>query len=245
MMSPWEQTRVQWWGSAFCLAVAGLLGVWSVAKLAIWATGGEPVAASVASRGEGPAMPAVAELMSGYKERAELLKKEGHFKPKPGPPPKPKRCMGIVGDRAFIDGKWVKVGDKVGPAAEVLAIEATFVKLRWREEEIILAPIKAAGGGGRSKRGHGRPRRPPKRPTMRPGPVPAEPPQPAVVAAPSGEDPFAWLGVALTAEQRAKFLRIWNTMSDEHKDKAKEEWGRMSSEEKKKAIESLSRVPMD
>lgn len=235
MMRTKESER---WASAGCLAVAAFLGMLTVAKLAVWAGGGPAAAQQALQEVSAGTLPCLEELMAPYKEQAESLKKEHHFKPPSPPPPKPQRCMGIAGDKAFIDGKWVKVGDKVG-IAEVLAIEPTSVKLRWQEEEITLSPMKAAGGGGGPPRG---PKGPPGPPMMKPGPMPAGPPHPAPVAA-EGEDPLAWLGVTLTPGQRERFLAIWNSMSDEQKAEAKQRWSQMPQEQKQQMVEAMSRGP--
>lgn len=80
------------------------------------------------------------------KEVAEALKTKNLIAPPP-PETHPIRAVaGILGNEALINGKWHKVGDKVGEA-EILAIEATSVKVSWKGKESVLAPMGGAGGG--------------------------------------------------------------------------------------------------
>jgi len=77
--------------------------------------------------------------------------------------PKPKRknpvsgVSGIFGDSAFVNGKWCKVGDKVGDA-EVILIEPTYVKIKWDDKEHTYAPLMAMESSS-SKDDKSRPRR--------------------------------------------------------------------------------------
>lgn len=81
------------------------------------------------------------------KEVAEALQKKNLIAPPP-PEQNPVRAVaGILGNEALINGKWHKVGDKVGEA-EILAIEPTFVKVTWKGKESRLAPLGSPGGGG-------------------------------------------------------------------------------------------------
>ena len=83
------------------------------------------------------------------REVADELKKKNLFAP---PPPKRnpvKGVSGILGDEALINGKWYKVGDKIGDA-KVVAIEPTCVKIEWEGKETVHAPISAASSSGAS-----------------------------------------------------------------------------------------------
>ena len=72
-------------------------------------------------------------------------------------PPKPKqhpvsKVFAILGDEALINGKWYKVGDKVGDA-KIIAIGPTQVKVEWQDKEKMFSPfdIKSAPGPGSTK----------------------------------------------------------------------------------------------
>ncbi|MHC4742368.1 MAG: hypothetical protein ACYS8Z_10670, partial [Planctomycetota bacterium] len=102
---------------------------------------------------------------------ANAIKKENLFVPVP-----PKRhpvsaVLGIMGAEALINGKWYKVGDRIGDA-KVIAVEPTQVKIEWDGNEKWFAPIASTGGsqggpsGGRGpgSRGPGRDSERPSRP---------------------------------------------------------------------------------
>ncbi len=81
------------------------------------------------------------------KEVAEALKTKNLIAPPPPETNPISEVSGIMGQEAYINGQWRKVGDKVGEA-EILAIEPTFVKVTWKGQESTLAPFEATGGGG-------------------------------------------------------------------------------------------------
>jgi len=79
----------------------------------------------------------------------EALKKKNVFAS-----PEPRRhpvsaVSGILGDEAFINGTWYKVGDKIGDAT-VVAIDPTVVKIEWDGKETSFAPISAVTIGSAS-----------------------------------------------------------------------------------------------
>jgi hypothetical protein len=85
---------------------------------------------------------------------AEALKKKNLFSP-PSPKQHPiQSVLGIFGDEAFINGKWYKVGAKVGEA-KILAIGADSVTAEWEGKEKVFHPIDGSGesapGGPRSR----------------------------------------------------------------------------------------------
>ena len=99
-------------------------------------------------------------------ESADALKQKNLFMPTPKP--SPPTVAGILGDAAFINGKWCKAGESAGDV-KIIAIGATEVQVEWQGKEMTLAPIKTPGSGP-----SGPPQRPP--PTkMRPGHQPASP----------------------------------------------------------------------
>ncbi|MHC4461173.1 MAG: hypothetical protein ACYS30_07025 [Planctomycetota bacterium] len=87
------------------------------------------------------------KYLAESKAIADELKKKNLFAP---PPPKKhpvNQVSGILGDEVLINGKWYKVGDKVGDA-KIVAIEPTQVRIEWDGKEKVFAPISAASSGG-------------------------------------------------------------------------------------------------
>jgi len=173
------------------------------------------------------------------KTLADEVKKKNMFAP---PPPKKhpaSQVSGILGSEVLINGKWYKVGDKVGDA-KILAIEPTQVKIEWDGKEKYFAPIVAASvppdnketkkpiAGEKKKR---RPRRKGRRGRRRR-------PQSEAVNAPTENDSLAWLGVKLSPEMREKFLERWNQLSDDEKEQAKDQWSDMSEDQKQQAVDA-------
>jgi hypothetical protein len=72
---------------------------------------------------------------------AEDLKENNLFWPSPKGHPV-KAVLGIFGDEAYIDGKWYKVGAKVGDA-EIIAIDATSVTTEWEGKKKVFRPVDA------------------------------------------------------------------------------------------------------
>jgi hypothetical protein len=68
------------------------------------------------------------------KEMAEELKKKNLFAPPPKKQNPVKGVSGIIVPKALINGKWHKVGDKIGDA-EVMEIEPMSVKVKWEGKE--------------------------------------------------------------------------------------------------------------
>ncbi len=84
----------------------------------------------------------VEERLAGSKAIATELKQNNLFAP---PPPKEhpvKAVSGIMGDEVLIGDRWYKVGDRVGDA-NIVAIEATLVRIAWDGSEKTFAPIDA------------------------------------------------------------------------------------------------------
>jgi len=74
------------------------------------------------------------------KETAEEFKKGTLFVPPPAKPKQPIKEVQIVGDSVLINGKWYKVGDKVGDA-EILAIGPTYIRFTWQDKEFTVSPF--------------------------------------------------------------------------------------------------------
>ena len=86
--------------------------------------------------------------LAGSMEIADALKKRNLFVP-----PDPKRhpvsvVAGIMGDEAFINDQWHKVGDMIADA-KVVAILPTQVRIEWEGRETTFAPISATSAAAR------------------------------------------------------------------------------------------------
>ena len=136
--------------SVSLLCVSGLLGVLITAKLGsffVTSARMEKLVEDVVAQSKPDANDAK-EYLAKFKEVAEELKKKNMFAP---PPPKPgwpvSQVQGILGNMAFINGNWRKVGDEIG-GAKVLEIKPAYVKVVWEGKEKIFSPfdIKDAGG---------------------------------------------------------------------------------------------------
>ena len=168
------------------------------------------------------------------KEIVDELKKKNLFAP---PPPKKhpvSQVPAIFGDEALINGKWYKVGDKVGDA-KIVAIESTCVRIEWEGKEKVFYPFDVKSAPERKEKktvvekARGK----------RKGARVRKPKEEKVSAASEEEDPLAWMGVKLSPALRAKFLERWNKMSDEEKEKVKEQWSKMSDEQKQQTVDSM------
>ena len=175
--------------------------------------------------------------LADAKAIADALKKKNVFAP-----PEPRRhpvseVSGILGNEAFINGKWYKAGDKIGDAT-VVAIDPTIVKIEWDGKEKVFAPIAAAIVGGPAKK---KSKQPVAEKKAGRSDVVAKPVQGKVMTAPAEEDVLAWIGVKLSDKLRSKFLEKWNGLSEEEKAEAKTKWKSMSGEQKKQVVEGMER----
>jgi hypothetical protein len=170
------------------------------------------------------------------KEMAEELKKKNLFAPPPKKENPVKGVSGIILPKALINGKWHKVGDKIGDA-EVLEIGSTFVKIKWEGKEKVFRVFDFKSPDKPKKEEKVVKKRERKK-KVETAPGPAEE---KVEAEPVEDDPLAWIGVTLSPELRAKLLEKWNSMSDDDRQKMKERWSSMSDEQKEQAVESMEK----
>ena len=178
----------------------------------------------------------VEKHLAKSKAIADGLKKKNLFAP---PPPKQhpvKQVSGILGDEVLINGKWYKVGDKMGDAI-IVAVEPTLVKIEWEGKEKVFAPISAVSAPEPKK-------------VVAKAVVKKEKPKKVEKAVEekaetvSAEDPLAWMGTDLPPKVREKFLEHWNMASDEEKQQMKEQWNNMPEDQKRQAIEAMNRMDM-
>ena len=217
------------------LCVSGVLGVFILVKLGSFFV--------TSARMEGLVEGVVAQskpdpndakgYLTKFKEVADELKKKNMFAPPPSKPGWPvKQVQGILGDAAFINGNWHKVGDDIG-GAKVLEIRPTYVKIVWEGKEKIFSPfdIKNAPEPEKAKKAVAKKAKPENKV--------AEKPKEEKVATASEEDPLAWMGVELSPKLRAKFIEKWNEMSDEEKEQMKEQWNKLSDEQKEEHVKQM------
>lgn len=159
------------------LAIAVLLGVLTVAKATsfyIASARAERIVRQATEWGR-PDTNAVDSHVARSRLIAEDLKKKNIFWPSPPREHPVKAVLGIFGDEAYIDGKWYKVGAKIGDA-KILAIDAASVTTEWDGKKTVFQPIDAevspAPGG---------PKPGPERPAPRPGAAGGERPDRVVV----------------------------------------------------------------
>jgi len=159
--------------------------------------------------------------LAGLKDIADALKKRNLFVP-----PEPRRhpvneVFGILGNEAFINDGWRKVGDMIGDA-RVVAIEPTQVKIEWDGQTKYFAPLTATGSGSPSGPG-GRPGRG-DRGEGGGGPGPG-----AVVAGPDGGPGRGGFG-DLSEEQKAEMKARFEGMRDRFSNMSPEERDRFRGE---------------
>jgi len=229
------------------IILAAVIMAWTLARVAaafLTAQSNPEITSALLAQNQ-PDPNRLKEHLTHYQQCADALQKKNLFAEPPEPPQPPKQCAAILGDEAFIDGKWVKVGDTVGAGAKIVAIEAALVKLDWNGKEITLAPIKVATSSSPEPSRSNSPA-PPRREKTKPpspenhNPKPAEPPPVAQEQPVQQDDPLAWLGVEIPASVREKIIQMLNMMSDEQKEKFKEQWAKMPDEQKQQAVEAWS-----
>jgi len=129
--------------STSLLCASGILGVLILVKLgSFFATSAKMerlVEEAVAQNKQDP--NDTKNYIARFKEVADELKKNNMFAP---PPPKPgwpvSQVQGILGDTAFINDGWRKVGDEIS-GAKILEIGCTYVKIVWEGNEKIFYPF--------------------------------------------------------------------------------------------------------
>ena len=139
------------------LAIAMLSGVLTVAKVTgffIASARAERIVKQATARSK-PDPNIVESQVTKSKLITEDLKKENLFSTSPKEHPV-KAVLGILGDEAYIDGKWYKVGARIRDA-KIVAIDAASVTTEWEGEKKVFCPIDADApptqGGPKSRPG--------------------------------------------------------------------------------------------
>ncbi|MHC4754737.1 MAG: hypothetical protein ACYTBP_06295 [Planctomycetota bacterium] len=172
------------------------------------------------------------KYLSRSKERAEELKKKNLFVPPQKKKHPVNKVTAIMGDEAYINGKWYKAGAKVGDA-NIVEIEATYVKIVWQGKEKKFAPFDVKTPAAPEKKEKPKVKAKPKEMKVEKKTVEK------VVEVVVEEDPLAWMGVKLSAKLRAILLEKWNEMSDEQKQQWKDKWNSMTDEQKEQTVEQM------
>ena len=159
----------------------------------------------------------VEKHLADSKAIADDLKKNNLFVP---PPPKQhpvKEVMGILGNEAIINGKFYKVGDKIGDA-KIVAIDTTQVRIEWDGKEKVFAPIGAVASSAPGPRRPGRP-------------------DMAARAGGSGREGAAMVVVGRGGRQsgRGRF----GSLSEEERERMRERWMNMSEQERQEFRERM------
>jgi hypothetical protein len=165
------------------LAIAALSGVLIVAKAAgffIASARAERIVRQAAAWST-PDTKAVENQAAMSRVIAEHLKTNNLFWPSPKEHPV-KAVLGIIGDEAYIDGQWYKVGARIKDA-KIVAIDAASVTTEWDGKKTVFRPIEAE-----SSAAPGGPPSEPDRPAPQPGATPGE--RAGMVAVPSGAPPM-------------------------------------------------------
>ena len=177
---------------------------------------------------------------------ADDLKRNNLFKPVAQRDCPIKQVSGIMGSEVLIKGQWYKAGDKVDGAI-IVAVEPSYIKVKWEGGEKILAPAEAASVQNRqiqaAAKKSGAIEARPENQTQ--GAVADSQPQTIGEAAQNRDDQLAWLGVELTAEQRQKAESIWNRVPQQTKEMIRQQWSMMSEEERIRSLQQLDQMPVD
>lgn len=225
--------------SLLLVAAAVLLGTSTFAKvMAFYVERGRMQGVAGWNRAESDPNT-MTDCLGEAKKVADAIKQKNLFIKEPPKENPIKQVDGILGNEAFIAGKWYKAGEKVGDAT-IVEICPTFVKVQWDGKMTNVAPIGAAESS--------RPSPPPaaKEPAKE---TPAETPKAETKAAAAPvkavevveEDPLGWLDVRMSPRLRAMLMEKWNGASDEEKARAKEEWNKMSDSDKQRIVDEMEK----
>ncbi len=171
-----------------------------------------------------------------YRDFANEIKENNLFVPKKPKQNPAKNITGILGREILINDRWYKVGDKVGDA-EILAVEPTRVKVRWKDKEEYFSPLGAVTAAAPRQMTKGSLIKKSEKNSRIATPQNRTIDQQAVIVQ-QQNDPLAWLGVDIPEHLRAKFLEKWNSLSDEEKEQAKEQWNSLSDDQKQQAVQA-------
>jgi hypothetical protein len=236
-------SRNSWKTASVALGAAALLlGAFTLVKAMslAWGTGrAQGLVRSAVSRSHADPNSVQRHLQEA-KSLADTLKQKNLFIKRPPKENPVKQVNGILGSEVLIGDKWYKEGEKVGDA-RIVAIMPTEVKVAWDGKETTFAPMAA---GSAAPAPPGPPAAGPKKEASPASPKPAPTAQVAAAPpapAPAPEDPFAWVGMSLSPQLKAKLLERWNQLSQEEQEAWKQRWNGMSEEQKRQTVDSLEK----
>ena len=135
-------------------AFAAILILTKVATLSAASARAEELVREAITNGKADAKT-LEEQTAKSKALADELKRNNLFAPAPPKQHPVKGVSGILGNEVLINGRWYKVGDKIGNA-KVACIEPTRVKIEWEGTQKIFTPMGESGseeqGGPRRSR---------------------------------------------------------------------------------------------
>jgi hypothetical protein len=219
-------------------AAAVLLGAWACAKVAGFYVqrGLMQSVLTVEKRQRDP--NGLKDSLGAAKKTADTLKQNNLFVKTPPKTNPVRQVDGILGDEAFISGKWYKVGDKIADA-KIVAIGATKVEIEWDGKKTSFAPMAAASAGPPTPPPTAGP---PKPEAARSAPKPPEVKAAKAEAPAVEDDPLAWMGIKLSAKARAKLLEEWNKASPEDKEKGKQMWNSLPDDQKQQYVQMMENM---
>lgn len=150
----------------------------------------------------------VREAVPAVADRIKPLQDKNPFAPKPPKPTAPQATQ-ILGDAAFFQDKWVRVGEEIN-GAKVVAVDSISVTLLWEEKEIKQYPFERKpeeGGPGGPNGGR------PSRPAPDSGQRPASRPSPEGFGDFGGRPPWA-----MSPEERSQMRQRFEQMTPEERE---------------------------
>lgn len=133
------------------LAIVALSGVLTVTKVMgffIYLTEAENIVKQAVAQSESDPN-VVKTIIAKDNPLVDKLKKNNLFSP---PPPREnpvKAVLGIFDDEAYINGKWYKVGARIGDA-KIVAIDTASVTTEWEGKKKVFYPVDAESSSGPS-----------------------------------------------------------------------------------------------
>ena len=156
-----------------------------------------------------------------HKDTAQELKKASLFNPlKKAPKPQLPVCTSILGDRAFVNGKFYSVGQEIN-GAKLLAVGANEITIMWEDKETKLIPFSVSNLTAEQKRA--KPNQP------KSGPQSGQPKGAVVVSSQPMRRPPDRGG-----EQRGGSRGPMGGMSSEQRQQMVEKYKRMSPDEQRR-----------
>lgn len=200
----------------------------------------QSIVSQAAEKGS-PDPEAARENLAKFTELANTIKKENLFVPPVAKRNPVSTVSGIMGNETLIDEKWYKVGDKISDA-EIVAVEPTFVKVKWDGKETTFAPISAIVAetpsvvakkvdAGEAKEKKEEPEKAAKEKTIN------------MAKVTSVNDPLAWMGVELSPKLHSKLMKLWNMASEEDKRRGMAEWNNASDQKRREMLSELEAIP--